>query len=146
MDCFLVRYLKPCTILEHHQFKYRGFANGGMRGNDPALADIPLPARGCTLPRGREKSDSPFRRCRRPGCRRPAYRDVVTVALGTGYPAPDTPKIGRRTWKDGQLTAAYRQPFDLLVKNVIALEKKKPAEHAQTGYFDNWLPGEDSNL
>ncbi len=50
------------------------------------------------------------------------------------------------TWKDGQLTAEYRQPFDLLAKNVIALEKKKLAERTQTGISDNWLPGEDSNL
>ena len=49
------------------------------------------------------------------------------------------------TWKDGQLTAAYPQPFDLLAKNVIALETKKPAEGAQTGIFDNWLPGTGSN-
>ena len=41
--------------------------------------------------------------------------------------------------------AAYRQPFDLLAKNVIALEMKKQAEYTQTGYFDNWLPGVDSN-
>ena len=45
------------------------------------------------------------------------------------------------TWKDGQLTAAYRQPFDLLAKNMIAIEIKTPAERAQTGVFDNWLPG-----
>ena len=44
------------------------------------------------------------------------------------------------TWKDGQLTAAYRQPFDLLAKNVIALENKKPAERARAGISENWLP------
>lgn len=48
------------------------------------------------------------------------------------------------TWKDSQLTAAYRQPFDLLAKTVVAL-KKKPAERAQTGFFDIWLPGTGSN-
>ncbi|MGD8207442.1 MAG: DUF3387 domain-containing protein [Thiohalocapsa sp.] len=48
-------------------------------------------------------------------------------------------------WKDGQLTAAYRQPFDLLAKNVIALESKKPAERARTGISENWLPELDSN-
>jgi site-specific DNA recombinase len=48
-------------------------------------------------------------------------------------------------WKDGQLTAAYRQPFDLLAKNVIALETKKPVQGVQTGSFDNWLPGTGSN-
>ena len=49
------------------------------------------------------------------------------------------------TWKDGQLTAAYRQPFDLLAKNVIALESKKSTGQAQTGISDNWLPGTGSN-
>ena len=49
------------------------------------------------------------------------------------------------TWKDGRLTAAYRQPFDLLAKNVISLEKKKPAERARTSVSDIWLPGPDSN-
>jgi len=33
-------------------------------------------------------------------------------------------------WKAGQLAAAYCQPFDLLAKNMIALESKKPAERA----------------
>ena len=49
------------------------------------------------------------------------------------------------TWKDGKLTAEYRQPFDLLAKNVIALETKKPAERTQTGISDIWLPGTGSN-
>jgi len=43
------------------------------------------------------------------------------------------------TWKDGQLTAAYRQPLDLLAKNVIALENKKAAERVRTGISENWL-------
>jgi site-specific DNA recombinase len=49
------------------------------------------------------------------------------------------------TWKDGRLTAEYRQPFDLLAKNMISLKAKKPAEHAQTGLSDIWLPDPDSN-
>ena len=44
------------------------------------------------------------------------------------------------TWKDGRLTAEYRQPFDLLAKNVIALKAKKPAEHAQTGLSESGSP------
>jgi hypothetical protein len=43
--------------------------------------------------------------------------------------------LSNATWKDGRFTAAYRQPFDVLAKNVIALKKKKPAEHAQTGFL-----------
>jgi hypothetical protein len=49
------------------------------------------------------------------------------------------------SWKNGQLTAEYRQPFDLLAKNVMALETKKPAERTQTGISENWLPGTGSN-
>ena len=53
--------------------------------------------------------------------------------------------LSNSTWKDGKLTAAYRQPFDLLAKNVIGLESKTPAERARTGVFDNWLPRTGSN-
>ena len=49
------------------------------------------------------------------------------------------------TWKDGQLTAAYRQPFDLLAKNVIAFQGAERAEGAKTRIPVNWLPGTDSN-
>ena len=49
------------------------------------------------------------------------------------------------TWKDGQLTAEYRQPFDLLAKNVVAFEKKQQEKGSEKGDFDNWLPGPDSN-
>jgi hypothetical protein len=48
------------------------------------------------------------------------------------------------TWKGGKLSAAYRQPFDLLAKNVISLATKKPAEQAQTGFSDIWLPFADA--
>jgi len=48
------------------------------------------------------------------------------------------------TWKGGLLTAEYRQPFDLLAKNVIALETRMPAEGTQTGISDNWLPFVDT--
>ncbi len=49
------------------------------------------------------------------------------------------------TWKDGQLTAEYRQPFDLLAKNVSALGAEKLSRSAKSRDFDNWLPGTDSN-
>jgi hypothetical protein len=42
------------------------------------------------------------------------------------------------TWKDGRLTAAYRRPFGLLSKMLIAPEKKTPAEQARTGISGNW--------
>jgi site-specific DNA recombinase len=44
------------------------------------------------------------------------------------------------TWKDGRLTAGYRQPFDLLAKNVIAFEKTKKVEDTEGRDFDIWLP------
>jgi site-specific DNA recombinase len=43
------------------------------------------------------------------------------------------------SWKDDQLTAGYRQPFDLLAKNVIAPEQGTPSERARAGVSDNWL-------
>ena len=49
------------------------------------------------------------------------------------------------TWKDGQLTAEYRQPFDLLAKNVVAFEQEKRVEGPQTRISDKWLPGTGSN-
>lgn len=48
-------------------------------------------------------------------------------------------------WKEGRLTAAYRQPFDLLAKNVVELKSKMPASNAKTGTFDIWLPSPGSN-
>jgi len=39
------------------------------------------------------------------------------------------------TWKDGRLTASYRQPFDLIAKNVFELKRKMPARQAKTGTF-----------
>ena len=44
------------------------------------------------------------------------------------------------TWMDGILTADYRQSLDLLAKNDITPETKKPAEQARTGISGNWLP------
>ena len=44
------------------------------------------------------------------------------------------------TWKDGQLTADYRQPFDLLAKNVSAFEREKPFPSIKTRDFEKWLP------
>jgi len=49
------------------------------------------------------------------------------------------------TWKGGRLTAEYRQPFDLLAKNVIALDKEKRVEGPHTRISDKWLPGTGSN-
>ena len=53
--------------------------------------------------------------------------------------------LSNSTWKDGRLTAEYRQPFDLLAKNVIAFEAKKRVEGTELSISDNWLPGTGSN-
>ncbi len=37
-------------------------------------------------------------------------------------------------WKEGQLTADYRQPFDIFAKSVIAKERKKRVENARTRF------------
>jgi len=49
------------------------------------------------------------------------------------------------TWKEGKLVAEYRQPFDLLAKNVVAFEEKKRVEGPRTRISDIWLPGTGSN-
>ena len=53
--------------------------------------------------------------------------------------------LSNSTWKDGKLTAEYRQPFDLLAKNVVAFEKRKRAEGAPARLTEDWLPGTGSN-
>lgn len=48
-------------------------------------------------------------------------------------------------WKNGKLTAEYKQPFDLLAKNVVELEAMRRKEGTKQGDFENWLPNLDSN-
>jgi site-specific DNA recombinase len=50
------------------------------------------------------------------------------------------------TWKDGELTATFRQPFDLLAETVIATEKEPGLEVASDLKNEKWLPEQDSNL
>ncbi len=49
------------------------------------------------------------------------------------------------TWKDGELNANYRQPFDLLAVAVAADGSGHTSSLAQTGQIENWLPSVDSN-
>jgi site-specific DNA recombinase len=42
------------------------------------------------------------------------------------------------TWKDGELQATFRQPFDLLIASTKACEHKKTAGVASNGLFENW--------
>jgi len=48
------------------------------------------------------------------------------------------------SWKNGTLTATFRQPFDMLATTNIAYQKKKAAGMASSDLSENWLPIVDS--
>lgn len=48
-------------------------------------------------------------------------------------------------WKDGVLTAEYRQPFDMLALAREAAGDQVRESAAKTASFEKWLPGMDSN-
>jgi site-specific DNA recombinase len=49
------------------------------------------------------------------------------------------------TWKGGELTAKYRQPFDVLAVAVASEQQFVGGGSAETARNDIWLPGMDSN-
>jgi hypothetical protein len=49
------------------------------------------------------------------------------------------------TWKGGELTAKYRQPFDVLAVAVASEQQRMGGGSAETARNDIWLPGMDSN-
>lgn len=49
------------------------------------------------------------------------------------------------TWRDGKLSAEYRQPFDLLAKNVISIERDSGADDSETDVSEKWLRRLGSN-
>ena len=49
------------------------------------------------------------------------------------------------TWKGGELTAKYRQPFDVLGVAVASERQRMGEGSANNGQFENWLPTLDSN-
>jgi hypothetical protein len=49
------------------------------------------------------------------------------------------------TWKEGQLTAQYRQPFDILAVAVAADQRARAAGLQEAAQNEHWLPGMDSN-
>ena len=53
--------------------------------------------------------------------------------------------LSNSTWKNGKLTTEYRQPFDLLARNVVAFEQKKRAGGVSSRISEDWLPGTGSN-
>ena len=50
------------------------------------------------------------------------------------------------TWKDGQLHAEYRKPFDMLAVTNAEQREAVGAGTPKSAVSDNWLPGQDSNL
>ncbi len=54
--------------------------------------------------------------------------------------------VSNCTWKNGDLRATYRQPFDLLAVVAAATKGKGAAGVASGGRFEIWLPEQDSNL
>ena len=42
------------------------------------------------------------------------------------------------TWKDGELQATFRQPFDLIIESTKAYAHKKAAGVVSNGFFENW--------
>ncbi len=50
------------------------------------------------------------------------------------------------TWKHGELTADYRQPFDMLVKVIDDTDPSQGSGNAGTPLNENWSGREDSNL
>ena len=53
--------------------------------------------------------------------------------------------VSNSTWKDGELAAEYRQPFDLLADAVRLQHAAQVAGAASIAKNENWLPGMDSN-
>jgi len=44
------------------------------------------------------------------------------------------------SWKDGELTATFRQPFNMIAETNAIPPKKKAASLAKSGLSENWLP------
>ncbi len=55
-------------------------------------------------------------------------------------------RFSNSTWKDCKLTPVYRKPFDLLALANMAYQKGKAVSSKKDGLFEDWLPGQDSNL
>ena len=53
--------------------------------------------------------------------------------------------VSNCSWKDGELTATLRQPFDLLAETTLAVQEGKAVGSIANGPSQIWLPGPDSN-
>jgi site-specific DNA recombinase len=53
--------------------------------------------------------------------------------------------LSNSTWKDGKLSADFRQPFDLLMDASLSSHEYIATERSGSRGFEKWLPGLDSN-
>src|SRR5438034_1209713 len=53
--------------------------------------------------------------------------------------------VSNCSWKGGELTAALRQPFDLLSETTAIAARAAVDERANSMKTEIWLPGPDSN-
>ena len=44
------------------------------------------------------------------------------------------------SWKNGELTAIYRQPFNMIAEMNLSHQKQKATSQVKSGPFENWLP------
>jgi len=44
------------------------------------------------------------------------------------------------SWKNGELTATYRQPFNMIAEMNLSHQKKKATSPMKSDLFENWLP------
>jgi hypothetical protein len=58
--------------------------------------------------------------------------------MGMAAPYANVDTDSHCTWKDGELQATFRQPFDLIITSTKAYEHKKAAGVASNGLFENW--------
>ena len=54
--------------------------------------------------------------------------------------------VSNSSWRDGELSATLRKPFDLLAEAAMAGTEEGAAGEASSGISGNWLPGQDLNL
>ena len=54
--------------------------------------------------------------------------------------------VSNSTWRDGELTATLRQPFDLIAETTAVEAKRKAAGDVSNDLSVIWLRGQDSNL
>ena len=54
--------------------------------------------------------------------------------------------LSNSTWKDGELTATWRQPFDLIAETAMQAEQEATRNGADCARYTIWRPREDSNL